>query len=72
MVLLVLYCAFLDKNPSLEIKYRPKKSREKEPDMERIEKPDKRCSTPDYRSERRRGSKVSSFFLTVQPGNFPL
>ncbi|XP_068171621.1 CXXC-type zinc finger protein 1b [Antennarius striatus] len=47
-----------DRNPSLEIKYRSKKTREKEPDSDRTEKNYSTPSTPDYRSERRRGSKV--------------
>lgn len=40
-----------DKNPSLEIKYRPKKNREKEPEKERerVEKQERRSSTPDYK-----------------------
>lgn len=48
-----------DKDSSLEIKYRSKKNREKEADSERAEKQYSTPSTPDYKSERRRGSKVS-------------
>uniref|UniRef100_A0A6Q2YD30 CXXC-type zinc finger protein 1 n=1 Tax=Esox lucius TaxID=8010 RepID=A0A6Q2YD30_ESOLU len=49
-----------EKNPSLEIKYRSKKSREKEPESQREpeRKYERQNSTPDYKSERRRGSKV--------------
>uniref|UniRef100_A0A673YXW0 CXXC-type zinc finger protein 1 n=1 Tax=Salmo trutta TaxID=8032 RepID=A0A673YXW0_SALTR len=49
-----------DKDPSLEIKYRPKKSREKEAEGQREpeRKFERQNSTPDYKSERRRGSKV--------------
>uniref|UniRef100_A0A4W6EM47 CXXC-type zinc finger protein 1 n=1 Tax=Lates calcarifer TaxID=8187 RepID=A0A4W6EM47_LATCA len=47
-----------DENPLLEIKYRSKKSREKESEPERAEKQYSTPSTPDYKSERRRGSKV--------------
>ncbi|KAL4646279.1 CXXC-type zinc finger protein 1 [Arapaima gigas] len=43
------------KNSSLEIKYRPKKSREKETDQERMEK---QRGTPDFKSDRRRGSRI--------------
>uniref|UniRef100_A0A4W5JD73 CXXC-type zinc finger protein 1 n=1 Tax=Hucho hucho TaxID=62062 RepID=A0A4W5JD73_9TELE len=52
-----------DKNPSLEIKYRPKKSREKEAEGQREpeRKFERQNSTPDYKSERRRGSKVRYF-----------
>uniref|UniRef100_A0A8C7FS13 CXXC-type zinc finger protein 1 n=1 Tax=Oncorhynchus kisutch TaxID=8019 RepID=A0A8C7FS13_ONCKI len=52
-----------DKNPSLEIKYRPKKSREKEAEGQREpeRKFERQNSTPDYKSERRRGSKVHYF-----------
>uniref|UniRef100_A0A3P8ZI31 CXXC-type zinc finger protein 1 n=1 Tax=Esox lucius TaxID=8010 RepID=A0A3P8ZI31_ESOLU len=48
-----------EKNPSLEIKYRSKKSREKEPESQREpeRKYERQNSTPDYKSERRRGSK---------------
>ncbi|XP_061544937.1 CXXC-type zinc finger protein 1b isoform X2 [Phycodurus eques] len=47
-----------DKNPLLEIKYRKeKKYREKEPDSDRTERQYSTSSTPDYKSERRRGSK---------------
>lgn len=48
-----------DKNPTLEIKYRTKKNRDKESDHDRSEKQYSTPSTPDYKSERRRGSKVS-------------
>uniref|UniRef100_A0A667XS91 CXXC-type zinc finger protein 1 n=1 Tax=Myripristis murdjan TaxID=586833 RepID=A0A667XS91_9TELE len=51
------------KNPSLEIKYRSKKSRDKESEPDRAEKQYSAPSTPDYKSERRRGSKVSSISL---------
>uniref|UniRef100_A0A674PFV5 CXXC-type zinc finger protein 1 n=1 Tax=Takifugu rubripes TaxID=31033 RepID=A0A674PFV5_TAKRU len=44
-----------DKYPSLEIKYRSKKTREKDSEPERQYSTP---STPEYRSERRRGSKV--------------
>lgn len=47
-----------DEDPSLEIRYRSKKNREKEPDSDRTERQYSTPSTPDYRSERRRGSKV--------------
>uniref|UniRef100_A0A3Q3IZ36 CXXC-type zinc finger protein 1 n=1 Tax=Monopterus albus TaxID=43700 RepID=A0A3Q3IZ36_MONAL len=48
-----------DEDPSLEIKYRSKKSREKESEPDRSsDKQYSTPSTPDYRSERRRGSKV--------------
>uniref|UniRef100_A0A673Z045 CXXC-type zinc finger protein 1 n=1 Tax=Salmo trutta TaxID=8032 RepID=A0A673Z045_SALTR len=52
-----------DKDPSLEIKYRPKKSREKEAEGQREpeRKFERQNSTPDYKSERRRGSKVRYF-----------
>ncbi|KAL7837407.1 hypothetical protein SRHO_G00271180 [Serrasalmus rhombeus] len=42
-------------DPSLEIKYRSKKNREKEAEPER---PEKRSSTPDFKLDKRRGSKV--------------
>uniref|UniRef100_A0AAR2ING8 CXXC-type zinc finger protein 1 n=1 Tax=Pygocentrus nattereri TaxID=42514 RepID=A0AAR2ING8_PYGNA len=42
-------------DPSLEIKYRSKKNREKEAEPERAEK---RSSTPDFKLDKRRGSKV--------------
>lgn len=58
-----------DEDPSLEIRYRSKKNREKEPDSDRAEKQYSTPSTPDYRSERRRGSKVRCtslfFFFTA-------
>ncbi|XP_076863211.1 CXXC-type zinc finger protein 1b isoform X2 [Brachyhypopomus gauderio] len=44
-----------DMDPSLEIKYRLKKTREKELEPEKGEK---RSSTPDFTLDRRRGSKV--------------
>ncbi|XP_066566218.1 CXXC-type zinc finger protein 1 [Amia ocellicauda] len=44
-----------DKDNSLEIKYRPKKSREKEAELER---PDKQRGTPDFKIDRRRGSRI--------------
>uniref|UniRef100_A0A3B5LPS7 CXXC-type zinc finger protein 1 n=1 Tax=Xiphophorus couchianus TaxID=32473 RepID=A0A3B5LPS7_9TELE len=53
------YCmSCRDENPLLEVKYRSKKSREKEPDSDRTERQYSTPSTPDYRSDRRRGSKV--------------
>lgn len=49
-----------DKNSSLEIKYRSKKNREKEAELDRgSDRQYSTPSTPDYKSERRRGSKVS-------------
>uniref|UniRef100_A0A7N8X8R5 CXXC-type zinc finger protein 1 n=1 Tax=Mastacembelus armatus TaxID=205130 RepID=A0A7N8X8R5_9TELE len=48
----------VDEDPSLEIKYRSKKNREKETEPDRAEKQYSTPSTPDYKSERRRGSKV--------------
>lgn len=58
------FCPPSDKYPSLEIKYRSKKSREKDVEPERAERQYSTPSTPEYRSERRRGSKVmwKSFF----------
>lgn len=51
-----------DKNPTLEIKYRTKKNREKEAESDRgSDRQYSTPSTPDYKSERRRGSKVSGF-----------
>lgn len=47
-----------DENPLLEIKYRSKKNRERDPDSDRVESQYSTPSTPDYKSERRRGSKV--------------
>uniref|UniRef100_A0A8D3DMJ1 CXXC-type zinc finger protein 1 n=1 Tax=Scophthalmus maximus TaxID=52904 RepID=A0A8D3DMJ1_SCOMX len=49
-----------DARPSLEIKYRSKKNdrREKESEPERSDRGYSTPSTPDYKSERRRGSKV--------------
>uniref|UniRef100_A0A3Q1GEZ9 CXXC-type zinc finger protein 1 n=1 Tax=Acanthochromis polyacanthus TaxID=80966 RepID=A0A3Q1GEZ9_9TELE len=48
-----------DENSSLEVKYRSKKNREKEAEPDRSEKQySSTPSTPEYRSERRRGSKV--------------
>lgn len=48
------------KNGSLEIKFRPKKLKDKEMDQEKVEKMDKqqRSGTPDMKMDRRRGSKV--------------
>ncbi|KAJ8393490.1 hypothetical protein AAFF_G00059630 [Aldrovandia affinis] len=43
------------KNDTLEIKYRPKKTREKETEMERLEK---QRGTPDFKTDRRRGSRI--------------
>ncbi|XP_072522538.1 CXXC-type zinc finger protein 1b isoform X1 [Salminus brasiliensis] len=42
-------------DPSLEIKYRSKKNREKDSELERAEK---RSSPPDFKLDKRRGSKV--------------
>uniref|UniRef100_A0A672YZE9 CXXC-type zinc finger protein 1 n=1 Tax=Sphaeramia orbicularis TaxID=375764 RepID=A0A672YZE9_9TELE len=53
-----------DKNPLLEIKYRSKKSRDKDVESDKNEKQYSTPSTPDYKSERRRGSKVSACTLT--------
>lgn len=48
-----------DKNSSLEIKYRSKKTREKDVEQDRgSDRQYSTPSTPDYKSERRRGSKV--------------
>uniref|UniRef100_A0A8D0A9C6 CXXC-type zinc finger protein 1 n=1 Tax=Sander lucioperca TaxID=283035 RepID=A0A8D0A9C6_SANLU len=48
-----------DKNSSLEIKYRSKKNREKEAELDRgSDRQYSTPSTPDYKSERRRGSKL--------------
>uniref|UniRef100_A0A8C7RBB6 CXXC-type zinc finger protein 1 n=1 Tax=Oncorhynchus mykiss TaxID=8022 RepID=A0A8C7RBB6_ONCMY len=49
-----------DDNPSLEIKYRPKKSREKEAESQRESERnfERQNSTPDYKSEKRCGSNV--------------
>lgn len=49
-------------DPSLELKYRSKKSHEKEMEPERVEK---RSSISDFKLDKRRGSKVSvhSFYL---------
>lgn len=49
-------------DPSLELKYRSKKSCEREMEPERVQK---RSSVPDFKLDKRRGSKVSSysFFL---------
>lgn len=57
--MVALFSLSPDKDPSLEIKYRSKKSREKEVEPDRGEKQYSTPSTPDYKSERRRGSKVS-------------
>uniref|UniRef100_A0A8C9VAD8 CXXC-type zinc finger protein 1 n=1 Tax=Scleropages formosus TaxID=113540 RepID=A0A8C9VAD8_SCLFO len=43
------------KDDSLEIKYRPKKSRERETEQERM---DKQCGTPDFKLDQRRGSRI--------------
>lgn len=53
--------SFPDKDPSLEIKYRPKKNKEKkEAEPEREEKSDRdESSTPPPKMDRRRGSQVS-------------
>lgn len=59
LIELHLYLVFLcltEMDPSLELKYRSKKSHEKEMEPERIEK---RSSTPDFKLDKRRGSKVS-------------
>lgn len=50
-------------DPSLSIRYR-KKNRDKDVEPERVEK---RSSTPEYKIDKRRGSKVSicSFYLLV-------
>ncbi|KAG7229671.1 hypothetical protein INR49_012715 [Caranx melampygus] len=58
-----------DKNPTLEIKYRSKKSRDKESEPDRSEKQYSTPSTPDYKSERRRGSKK---MLRVKDEEFSL
>lgn len=62
--LVFLYLTEMD--PSLELKYRSKKSREKEMEPERVEK---RSSAPDFKLDKRRGSKVSvhSFYLSYFP-----
>lgn len=52
----IMFLCHSDMDPSLEIKYRSKKNREKETETERSEK---RSSTPDYKLDKRRGSKVS-------------
>ncbi|TNM88396.1 hypothetical protein fugu_004650 [Takifugu bimaculatus] len=52
-----------DKYPSLEIKYRSKKTREKDSEPERQYSTP---STPEYRSERRRGSKGSQVKRSVR------
>ncbi|CAL8337240.1 unnamed protein product [Merluccius merluccius] len=48
------------KNPSLEIKYRTKKVKDRDSEPDRAEKyySNSNPSTPEYRSDRRRGSKV--------------
>lgn len=51
---MLLYHTEMD--PSLELKYRIKKSREKEMEPERVEK---RSSSLDLKLDKRRGSKVS-------------
>lgn len=50
---LILY--LLERDPSLSIRYR-KKNRDKDIEPERVEK---RSSTPEYKIDKRRGSKVS-------------
>lgn len=52
--------SFSEKDPSLEIKYRPKKNKQKkEMDAEREEKSDRDEScTPPPKTDRRRGSQV--------------
>uniref|UniRef100_A0A8C7RAZ5 CXXC-type zinc finger protein 1 n=1 Tax=Oncorhynchus mykiss TaxID=8022 RepID=A0A8C7RAZ5_ONCMY len=54
-----------DDNPSLEIKYRPKKSREKEAESQRESERnfERQNSTPDYKSEKRCGSNGCEYFL---------
>jgi COMPASS component SPP1 len=54
------YSILPGKNSSLEIKYRTKKSKERDSEPDRAEKyySNSNPSTPEYRSERRRGSKV--------------
>uniref|UniRef100_A0A671WCC8 CXXC-type zinc finger protein 1 n=1 Tax=Sparus aurata TaxID=8175 RepID=A0A671WCC8_SPAAU len=47
-----------DKNPLLEIKYRTKKNKDKDVESDRTERQYSTPSTPDYKSERRRGSKA--------------
>uniref|UniRef100_A0A3Q1B1V8 CXXC-type zinc finger protein 1 n=1 Tax=Amphiprion ocellaris TaxID=80972 RepID=A0A3Q1B1V8_AMPOC len=56
----VWYCpSCRDRDPSLEIKYRLKKTREKEVESERDDKTDgDGSSTPQLRAERRRGSQI--------------
>lgn len=61
IVFFMIFPLWTDRDSSLEIKYRSKKNREKESDPER-ERQYSTPSTPDYRSERRRGSKVSCTF----------
>lgn len=53
-----------DIDPSLELKYRTKKLREKAVEPERVEKT---FNTSDFKLERRRGSKVSicNFVLSI-------
>uniref|UniRef100_A0A672F3E1 CXXC-type zinc finger protein 1 n=1 Tax=Salarias fasciatus TaxID=181472 RepID=A0A672F3E1_SALFA len=48
-----------DENAFLEIKYRSKKNRDRDVDSDKNERQYSTPSTPDYRSERRRGSKVT-------------
>lgn len=55
----ILIFFLLDMDPSLEIRYR-KKNRDKDVDSESF---DKRSSTPEYKIDRRRGSKVSISFV---------
>lgn len=60
-----LYLLSPEENPLLEVKYRSKKNRDKEPDSDRGERQYSTPSTPDYRSERRRGSKVSCIIVVI-------
>lgn len=62
---LFLYLWSPEENPLLEVKYRSKKNRDKEPDSDRGERQYSTPSTPDYRSERRRGSKVSCIIVVI-------
>ena len=53
----------------LEIKYRTKKSKERDSEPDRSERVYSSPGTPDYRSERRRGSKVRFIDNTIQDLN---
>lgn len=55
-----VFFSYPDRNPTLEVKYRSKKNRDKDAELERQYSTP---STPDYKSEKRRGSKVSTNFL---------